>query len=86
MSILIKGMKKPESCEECPLYTCMYHYVDCPITELPPHGPLVDANRLINIALHLMRTAKNDNVASGVKWMWHYILEAPTIIEAEKGE
>ena len=57
---------------------------DCPLIEVPDHGGLVDANRLIEIALHLMHTAKNDDIANGVKWLWQYILEAPTIIQADK--
>ena len=58
---------------------------DCPLVAVPDHGGLVDANRLIDIALHLMHTAKNDDIANGVKWLWQYILEAPTIIPADKG-
>ena len=56
---------------------------NCPLIEIPPHGPLVDSNRLIDIGLHLMHTAKNDDIANGVKWLWQYIIEAPTIIESE---
>lgn len=60
---------------------------DCPLIEVPtPHGPLVDSNRLIYIGLHLMHTAKNDDIANGVKWLWQYIIEAPAIISAEEGE
>ena len=57
---------------------------NCPLVEVPtPHGPLVDSNRLIDIGLHLMHTAKNDDIANGVKWLWQYIIEAPTVIESE---
>ena len=63
-----------------------FKHPDCPLIEVPKHGGLVDANRLIDIALHLMHTAKNDDIANGVKWLWQYILEAPIIIEAEDGE
>ena len=59
---------------------------NCPLVAVPDHGGLVDANRLIDIALHLMHTAKNDDIANGAKWLWQYILEAPIIIEAEEGE
>lgn len=51
MSVLIKGMKKPKDC-----YQCRLHYghgecgvsVDgnCPLTELPDHGDLVDRDEL----------------------------------------
>ena len=98
MSVLIKGMEMPESCVKCELMTANYGCTfvgavggesyrkrawDCPLVEVPPHGPLVDSNRLIDIGLHLMHTAKNDDIANGVKWLWQYIIEAPTIIESE---
>ena len=66
MGIYIKGMKMPESCEECVLsstdssgfFGC--HFTRnivlrkreqvrpnwCPITEIPPHGRLIDADAL----------------------------------------
>lgn len=58
MSVLIKGMKMPKSCEECRLYEdewCLGREVDdswsdfntrwknCPLIEIPtPHGRLID--------------------------------------------
>ncbi len=59
---------------------------NCPLGELPPHGELISREWLIDIALHLMNTAKNDDIANGVKWLWTYIVDAPTIIEAEDEE
>lgn len=41
MSILIKGMEMPQSCNECPLYTCMHNYDNCPLAPVPPHGRLI---------------------------------------------
>lgn len=58
----------------------------CPLIPVPPHGDLIGRDWLIDIALHLMNTAKNDDIANGVKWLWQYIIDAPTIIEAEGGE
>ena len=55
-----------------------------PVEELPPHGDLIGREWLIDIALHLINTAKNDDIANGVKWLWRYIIEAPTIIPAEE--
>ena len=56
----------------------------CPLSEVPtPHGDLIGREWLIDIALHLMNTAKNDDIANGVKWLLQYIIDAPTIIEAE---
>ena len=94
--IYIKGMEMPKSCWDC--FACHDGWCiinqkiaghrtvthSCPLIAVPDHGELVDANRLIDIALRLMHTAKNDDIANGVKWLWQYILEAPTIIQADK--
>lgn len=53
---------------------------------IPPHGDLISREWLIDIALHLLNTAKNDDIANGVKWLWQYIIDAPTIIPAEESE
>ena len=65
MSILIKGMKMPTSCLECPLTdghsaSCLiteksvYFSVDkrhdgCPLVPVPPHGRLIDADALADV-------------------------------------
>lgn len=76
----------------CPFYSMEYweqeEYRDkiaegCPVGYVPPHGELIGREWLIDIAHHLMNTAKNDDVANGVKWLWQYIIEAPTVIPAE---
>lgn len=59
---------------------------DCPLVPVPPHGDLIGREWLVDISLHLMNIAKNDDIANGVKWLWQYIIEAPTIIEAEGRE
>ena len=56
----------------------------CPLVPVPEHGDLIGREWLIDIALHLMNTAKNEDIANGVKWLWQYIIEAPTIISADK--
>lgn len=53
-SILIKGMEMPKNCLRCPIFCGLpYQYrdekgrrPDCPLTELPPHGRLIDADKL----------------------------------------
>ena len=56
---------------------------DCPLVPVPPHGDLISREWLVDISLHLMNIAKNDDIANGVKWLWQYVIESPTIIEAE---
>lgn len=63
MSVLIKGMEMPTSCDECRLfvdYGCVpqnqwvneegtnKRLDNCPLIELPPHGRLIDADALID--------------------------------------
>lgn len=96
MSVIVKGMKMPKACFDCIFYEgleCSLTGFDadrkdrhCPLVELPPHGDLISREWLIDIALHLMNTAKNDDIANGVKWLWRYIVSTPTIIEAEGEE
>jgi len=58
MSILIKGMEMPKSCEDCMLESYCGLWVllkdrparhpDCPLIELPPHGRLGELDKLID--------------------------------------
>lgn len=94
MSVYIKGFPMPNNCGACPLRLAwcrerIYMVTRperCPLVPVPPHGDLISRECLIDIALHLMNTAKNDDITNGVKWLWQYIIEAPTIIEAEVTE
>lgn len=62
MSMLIIGVNPPKSCYacswynkvECPVNDGRYYYrmqrhPNCPLTELPPHGRLIDADELVRI-------------------------------------
>ena len=97
--IIIKGMEMPTAEEKCKFFQpapfrapfCVINGVchgvdDCPLVPVPPHGDLIGRDWLIDIALHLMHTAKNDEIANGVKWLLQYIIEAPTIIPESKEE
>ena len=62
MSVIVTGMEMPKNCQECALYiegACYakgyrdYRSImdtakpdDCPLVELPPHGRLIDADKL----------------------------------------
>ena len=62
MSVIVKNMEMPKNCQECALYiegACYakgyrdYRSImdtakpdDCPLVELPPHGRLIDADKL----------------------------------------
>lgn len=61
MSVLIKGMEMPKSCPECPLADEIVHCPltgktynwgmierasDCPLVPVPPHGDLIDREKL----------------------------------------
>ena len=87
MSILIKDMEMPNVCaycfidsSECNLYSSVNiwreRHPDCPLTELPPHGDLVDRDELL---------AEYDRQHKGTAGGARRIMEdAPTIIEAER--
>lgn len=97
MSILIKGMEMPRSCAECPvnMNICKrgYKYLlahmelydqradDCPITTVPPHGRLIDADELFK---EMERKGWFDNADRDKAE--DLVLAAPTIIPAEEGE
>ena len=67
--------------------TIQNRHKSCPLVPVQtPHGDLIGREWLVDIALHLMNTAKNDDIANGVKWILQYIIESPTIIPAEEGE
>lgn len=99
MSILIKGMDMPISCEKCPLcydYLCcsidnslhMFLYnrhPGCPLIEIPtPHGRLIDASELDKC------WEEKEDISEDVdyKILYKCVLAiskyAPTILEAEK--
>ena len=90
MSVLIKGMKMPETCNECylrekyvcPILRCVvegyYRPSFCPIVPVPtPHGRLVDADKLPVVDFF-------DNEDWWIVVHKKDIDKSPTIIEAEE--
>ena len=112
MSVLIKGMEMPKDCKNCPFlcdYSCRVLLFEpdwgksgrderCPLTPVPPHGRLIDADALLAEYERDEKAADdhghefsfsfwsgNDDCTS---W-WHVqqkLMDAPTVIEAEGGE
>lgn len=80
MSILIKGMSKPKTCDDCivPLSKCDYlqkRADDCPLVEIPtPHGRLIDGDKI---------GAEAEQTLYG-EVSYEDIANAPTILEAEE--
>ena len=102
--ILIKNMKMPKNCLACPLIdetlSCsvtgrQYPFwenigrlSDCPITEIKPHGSLIDRDALLE---SIKEARKKDPDVEDVYIDDYFIvaewlMSAPTIIEAEGGE
>lgn len=91
MGIYIKGMEMPTNCWQCPvnIEICKrgYRYLvghpelydkradDCPIIHVPPHGRLIDADKLMKLEV-----IPSDN------WVFRAVEKAPTIIPAEESE
>lgn len=82
MSILIKGIDMPKTCEECEVWSlCHYPKVpkgigrrepDCPLVEIPiPHGRLIDRDDI-----YIGRWDIDSDLAEQIQ-------NAPTILEEE---
>ena len=94
MSILIKGMEMPIKCAKCPIADISAEYYfcekidwfgkerpfDCPLTELPQHGDLVDRDKLMT---DLMDSDLDHLQRDDWKEVIQIVEDAPTIIEAE---
>ena len=92
MSVLVKGMKMPPNCCQCPVNMevckCGYEYLlehpelydkradDCPLVPVPPHGRLGDLDKL---AFNVMDASTADQALAMID-------DAPTVIPAEEGE
>ena len=74
--LIIKDMEKPKCCDECPLYTCMYNYADCPLIEIPTHGRLIDADAFEK---HIKEDWNGYD-----QWIAAEVENRPTVIEAEE--
>lgn len=92
MSILVKGMKMPDSCYHCKIAESCGHYIanytdrrhpDCPLIALPEHhGRLVDADALI---IDLMDRGLEGIQTDDWAEIQQTVMEQLTIVEAEGG-
>ena len=94
MSVLIKGMEIPKSCDKCELMTANYGCAfvgsvggesyrkrawDCPLVEVPTtHGRLIDAEAIPWIE------GKDEQDKPIYLLLKFQVEELPTIIESEK--
>ncbi len=81
MSVLIRGMKMPTSCDDCflPLQYCPYAMQpngECPLVPVPPHGRLIDADAFFDDLLF-----PSKQFEQGMKEL---VADAPTIIPASE--
>jgi len=60
--------------------------VDCPISELPPHGDLISSENVIETIERLRDKSGNDEMAFALNWALRLIREKPVIIPADKEE
>ena len=98
MSIIIKGMEMPKSCDDCVAEfggccfaappeadgVCPDHgKADwCPLVEIPPHGRLIDADTL---TVRHGWLDNFDNTHTHIQFVYaNEINRTPTIIESEK--
>ena len=90
MSVIIKGMKMPSNCHECPvLYVTSIcdGSKDCPLVELPAqHVRLIDAYELAIEILKLQKyrfSIEDPEIFVSRRAVMQAISDNPTIIEAE---
>ena len=91
MGVYIKGMEMPKRCGGCFLRVgeCKQRIYmedrphDCPLVHVPPHGRLVDADRLLSEYMKRMyyHLPNGDTAIPIID-----VENAPTIIPAEEGE
>ena len=90
MSVLIRGMRFPKTCDEC-LINCgrsmLYIGITdrrspyCPLIKLPPHGNLKDESDIISL-IEVMFCKDKDGMEHAIQC----VKDAPTVIEAEGSE
>lgn len=93
MSVLVNGMKMPDSCYHCKIAECCGHYIanytdrrhpDCPLVALPDkHGRLGDLDELIE-----QMEADAEHMDEPYAKMMYYaaisdVRHAPTIVDSE---
>ena len=97
MSIIVKGMKMPDNCGECPMIceddlcritkggrTIKERPPHCPLADVPtPHGRLIDADALRE-SIKEARKHKPE-IADDYFIVADWLRSAPTIIEREAG-
>ena len=91
MSVLIRGMRFPKTCDEC-LINCGHSmlYINitdrrspyCPLIELPPHGRLIAEKTITEIRYH---DADGYHIVNGEQ-LCELEIDADTVIEAEGSE
>jgi hypothetical protein len=102
MSILIKGMKMPQNCDDCHFdIDCPYDESQdgykmmsgrprkCPLIHVPPHGRLGDLDKLKQIFFdidHAPYSGFDGESPFSAADAVQIIRLAPTIIPAEEGE
>ena len=95
MSVLIKGFPLPNNCGACPLRLAwcrerIYMVTRperCPLTAVPPHGDLVDKQRMAETNEQHYKIFEGEPEADYArKVVLRMLDQAPTIIPAEEGE
>lgn len=97
MSVLIRGIEMPKSCNACMFNVyglCLINKNiegkdelthSCPLVPVPPHGRLIDADALKYTMLYKENWMSGTGVEAPAIWRKD-IDAAPTIIPAEEGE
>lgn len=99
MSILIKGMEMPEKCGKCRFATAFecqvtknfittfnVRQVDCLLAPVPPHGRLIDVDKVLDKLAHNLGIRSLDYLTPSERAIVSWFRDAPTVIPAEEYE
>ena len=100
MSVLIKGMEMPKSCDDCYIANCpndigytdmgkCSRHINCPIIDVPePHGRLIDEKNICDKLRPLIETPYCYNrlqiISETLAHCLQIISDAPTVIPASE--
>ena len=102
MSVIVKGLEMPKICGQCQIKlgidcelwkhvrsVSLDRHKDCPLAPVPPHGRLIDADKLEDKCSRQARDGWNKSTNT-TNWGYAYTIfksdieDAPTIIPAEE--
>lgn len=91
MSVIIRGMDVPKGCNDCQLGWCPIRLEhgngrvapDCPISEVPPHGDLIDRSWIERVLEENIMESTSTLTKAALKMMINLLDSTPAVVEGE---